>query len=62
MIYIKTEMTQKPESCIKCEVLIKEDVFFTCGGTGRCFGFGMWYVPKTRPDWCPLVEIEEEAK
>lgn len=56
-IYIKTEMKKMPESCFFCAtqvwtgcVLCKKHI----NKTGE--------YPKTRPSWCPLVEIPERSR
>ena len=61
MIYIKTEMKQMPKGCKECK------------NHRNSSGIGFDYnlcglstkeikLTNTRPDWCPLIEIEEKPK
>ena len=55
MIYIKTNMTEMPKSCLGCPV---NDENFDCLiAQENVFEFCLHNKP--RPVWCPLVEIKE---
>jgi len=63
MIYAKTKLQAIPDVCLYC---------FHCGQVYRGGNYGRYYrcnitkttisnavIIKTRPTWCPLVEVEE---
>ena len=50
MIYAKTGMKRMPENCLKCDLEI----------ASTCLPSGKRSARDSRPDWCPLTEIETE--
>ena len=57
MIIAETRMNEIPESCTDCDLFRVSTLECPAG----CVWFGeedTKWLPKARPDWCPLREVE----
>lgn len=62
MICVKTDMERMPDQCcFQCPFVYFHDDYSVCSANKKSLMAQRWGGEK-RPDWCPLVEVEDEQR